>query len=59
MVADLTDGDGGGRRVGEKVGGCLGHLLQLVWGEVGGWPGEERGDVQPWQQGHVQAVESR
>ena len=30
MVPDLTDGDGGCRSVGEKVGGCLAHLLQLV-----------------------------
>ena len=47
MVEDLTEGDGGWRRVGEKVGGCLGHLPELVGGEVGGWPGQERGHVQP------------
>ncbi len=58
MVEDLTEGDGGCRRVGEKAGGCLGHLPELVGGEVGGGPGQERGHVQPSQRGHVQAVES-
>ena len=36
MVADLTDGDGGCRRVGKKVSGCLGHLLQLEYASDGG-----------------------
>ena len=58
MVEDLAEGDGGCRRAGQKVGGCLGHLPELVWGEVGGWPGQEGGHVQPSQRGHVQAVES-
>jgi len=39
MVEDLTEGDGGCRCVGEKLGGRLGHLPERVWGEVGGGPG--------------------
>jgi hypothetical protein len=31
MVEHLAEGDGGCRRVGEKVGGRLGHLPELVW----------------------------
>jgi len=58
MVENLTEGDGGWIRGGEYVGGCLGHLPELVGGEVGGRPGQERGHVQPCQRGHVQAVES-
>jgi len=45
--------------VGELPGGYLDHLLELVAGEVIGWPGDQGGYVQPAEGGHVQPGELR
>ena len=57
VVQDAADRDGDGRSLGEHRRDDLDHLLELVVGELIGWPGEQRGHVQSFQWCHVQPGE--